>query len=205
MKVKYVGFGGYMEVPCYKDEICSEPCNMLSEISYDRKFLAKLKSNYFNAKALYETVKENAEEIERKILAENEFYETEDVAEMMEKRGGDGKPKRILEPNMTYMMDLDNELPRFIDLCYPEYVKAGIADPRGKGYCPDAQSRELLREATKQLVDYGIDIIPEGLGEKETLRKAVRNIKWRDKVLDLVLKLESDGIENYLTRERVSD
>ena len=64
MKVKYVGFGGYMEVPCYKDEICSEPCNMLSEISYDRKFLAKLKSNYFNAKALYETVKENAEEIE---------------------------------------------------------------------------------------------------------------------------------------------
>lgn len=178
---------------------------MLSQINYDRKFLAKLKSNYFNAKALYETVKENAEEIERKILAENEFYETEDVAEMMEKRGGDGKPKRILEPSMTYMMDLDNELPRFIDLCYPEYVKAGIADPRGKGYCPDAQARELLLEATKQLVDYGIDIIPEGLGEKETLRKAVRNIKWRDKVLDLVLKLESDGIENYLTRERVSD
>lgn len=178
---------------------------MLSQINYDRKFLAKLKSNYFNAKALYETVKENAEEIERKILAENEFYETEDVAEMMEKRGGDGKPKRILEPSMTYMMDLDNELPRFIDLCYPEYVKAGIADPRGKGYCPDAQARELLLEATKQLVDYGIDIIPEGLGKKETLRNAVRNIKWRDKVLDLVLKLESDGIENYLTRERVSD
>ena len=117
---------------------------MLPQISYDRKLLAKLKSNYFNAKALYETVKENAEEIERKILAENEFYETEDVAEMMEKRGGDGKPKRILEPDMTYMMDLDNELPRFIDLCYPEYVKAGIADPRGKEYCPDAQSRELL-------------------------------------------------------------
>lgn len=82
---------------------------MLPQINYDRKFLAKLKSNYFNAKALYETVKENAEEIERKILSENEFYETEDVAEMMEKRGGDGKPKRILEPSMTYMMDLDNE------------------------------------------------------------------------------------------------
>lgn len=178
---------------------------MLPQINYDRKFLAKLKSNYFNAKALYETVKENAEEIERKILAENEFYETDDVAKMMEKRGGDGKPKRILEPSMTYMMDLDNELPRFIDLCYPEYVKAGIADPRGKGYCPGAQARELLLEATKQLVDYGIDIIPEGFGEKETLRNAVRNIKWRDKVLDLVLKLESDGIENYLTRERVSD
>lgn len=73
---------------------------MLPKISYDRKFLAKLKSNYFNAKALYETVKENAEEIERKILSENEFYETEDIAEMMEKRGGDGKPKRIFEPKV---------------------------------------------------------------------------------------------------------
>ena len=34
-------------------------------------------------------------------------------------------------------------------------------------------------------------------GEKETLRKAVRNIKWRDKVLDLVLRLESDEVESY--------
>lgn len=170
---------------------------MLPQINYDRKFLAKLKSNYFNAKAFYETVKETAEEIERKILAENEFYETEEVAEMMEKRGGDGKKKRILEPSMTYMMDLDNELPRFIDLCYPEYVKAGIADPRGKGYCPDAQSRELLLEATKQLVEYGIEIIPDEFEEKETLRKAVRYIKWRDKVLDLVLGLESDEVESY--------
>lgn len=171
---------------------------MLPQISYDRKFLAKLKSNYFNAKVLYEMVKENAEEIERRILAENEFYETEDVAEMMEKRGGDGKPKRILEPSMTYMMDLDNELPRFIDLCYPEYVKAGIADTRGKEYCPDAQSRELLLEATKQLVEYGIEIIPDELKEKETLRKAVRNVKWRDKILNLVLSLESDEVESYV-------
>lgn len=170
---------------------------MLPQINYDRKLLVKLKSNYFNAKAFYETVKENAEEIERKILAENEFYETEEVAEMMGERGGDGKPKRILKPSMTYMMDLDNELPRFIDLCYPEYVKAGIADPRGKGYCPDAQSRELLLEATKQLVEYGIEIIPDEFEEKETLRKAVRNIKWRDKVLDLVLGLESDEVESY--------
>lgn len=170
---------------------------MLPQIQYDKVLLEKMKSNYFNAKALYETIKANAEEIQKKILAENEFYETEDVAEMMEKRGGDGKPKRILDPDLTYMMDLDNELPRFIDLCYPEYIKAGIADPRGREYCPDAQSRELLLEATKQLVEYGIDIIPDEFGEKETLRKAVQMIKYRDKVLDLVLRLESGEVENY--------
>ena len=138
-----------------------------------------MKSNYFNAKALYETIKANAEEIQRKVLAENEFYETEDIAKRMEKRGGDGKPKRILDPDLTYMMDLDNELPRFIDLCYPEYVKA------------------LMYEAEKQLVEYGIDIIPDEFGEKETLRKAVQMIKYRDKVLDLVLRLESGEVENY--------
>lgn len=170
---------------------------MLPQIQYDKVLLGKMKSNYFNAKALYETIKANAEEIQKKILAENEFYETEDVAEMMEKRGGDGKPKRILDPDLTYMMDLEKELPRFIDLCYPEYIKAGIADPRGREYCPDAQSRELLLEATKQLVEYGIDIIPDEFGEKETLRKAVQMIKYRDKVLDLVLRLESGEVENY--------
>lgn len=174
-------------------------------INYDKKILGKLKSNYFNAKALYETIKENAEEIQRKILAENEFYETEDVAEMMEKRGGNGKPERILDPDLTYMMDLDKELPRFIDLCYPEYVKAGIADPRGKDYIPEANAKDLMYEAEKQLVEYAIDIIPDEFGEKETLRKAVRNIKWKDKVFDLVLKLECDPIENYITGERMTD
>lgn len=83
---------------------------MLPQIQYDKVLLGKMKSNYFNAKALYETIKANAEEIQRKVLAENEFYETEDIAKRMEKRGGDGKPKRILDPDLTYMMDLDNEL-----------------------------------------------------------------------------------------------
>lgn len=171
---------------------------MFPQIQYDKALLGKLKNNYFNAKALYETVKEDAEEIQRKILAENEFYETEEMMDLEAKRGKKQiKPSRILDPDYTYMMDLENELPRFIDLCYPEYVKAGIADPRGKNYCPDAQPRELLLEATRQLVEYGIDIIPDEFGEKETLRKAVQMIKYRDKVLDIVLKLESGAIENY--------
>lgn len=171
---------------------------MLPTINYDKVLLGKLKSNYFNAKTLYETVKENAEEIQRKILAENEFYETEDVMDMKAKRGCLAtKPARILEPDETYMMDLDKEFPRFIDLCYPEYVKAGIADPRGKEYCPDAEERDLYYEATKQLVEYGIDIIPDEFPEKVTLKKAVQNLKWRDKVLDLVLRLESEEVECY--------
>lgn len=164
------------------------------KLDYDRELLAKLKKNYFMAKALYETVKENAEEIQKKILTENEFYETEDIAEKLEKRGGSGKPRRIFEPDNTYMMDLETELPRFIDLCYPEYIKAGIADPRGKDYIPEAEEKDLFYEAEKQLIEYGIDIIPDEFGEKETLRKAVQTIKYRDKVLDLVLRLDCGDI-----------
>lgn len=165
------------------------------QIEYDKKLLGKLKSNYFNAKALYECIKEQEKEIQRKILAENEFYETEDVAEI--KRNGNGKPERILDPDYTYMMNLETELPRFIDLCYPEYVKAGIADKRGKDYIPEAEAKDLYYESEKQLIQYAIDIIPDEFGEKETLRKAVQMIKYRDKVLDLVLRLESEEVENY--------
>ena len=55
----------------------------------------------------------------------------------------------------------------------------------------------MYHEAEKQLVQYAIDIIPDEFGEKKTLRKAVQMIKYRDKVLDLVLRLESEEVENY--------
>ena len=155
---------------------------MNMKMNYDKKLLAQLKNNYFMAKALYETTKEMAEDIQRKILAKYEFYETIEVA--------DGRPQRILDPDHTYMMDLEDDFQRYLDLCYSEYVKTGIADPRGRDYIPEAEEKDLYYEAMKQLVDYGIDIIPDEMGEKETLRKAVQMIKYRDKVLDLVLRLE---------------
>lgn len=169
---------------------------MLPQINYDKALLGKLKSNYFNAKVFLEMIQEQEKEIERKILAENEFYVEEELVELMEKRDGTGKPERILEPDNTYMMSEDDFL-KFIDLCYPEFVKAGIANPKGKEYCCDNEARELFNEATKQLVEYGIEIMPD-IPEKEVLRKAVWNIKWRDKVLDLVLSLESEGVESYV-------
>lgn len=160
------------------------------QLNYDKKLLAQLKNNFFMAKALYECIKNEAEEIQRKVLAENEFYESEELAEMMETRGGSGTPRRIFKPSETYLMDLEPDFQRYMDLTYAEYVKAGIDDPRGREYIPEAESKDLYYEAIKQLVDYGVDIIPDGMGEKETLRKAVQMIKYRDKVLDLVLRLE---------------
>ena len=46
-------------------------------INYDKAFLGKLKSNYFNAKALYKCIKEQAEDIERKLADDPEKYKDE--------------------------------------------------------------------------------------------------------------------------------
>lgn len=174
---------------------------MSLQINYDRKVLGKLKSNYFNAKALYKCIKHQAENIQTQVLLNNEFYESE---ECIVRRGKTKERKRIVDPFETYLMD-DADFQRYLDLTYAEYVKAGIDDKRGKERCPEAEARCLYFEARKQLINYGIEIVSDGFEEKSMLRRAAINTKWRDKILSLVLLLESDGIENYLTGEKISD
>jgi hypothetical protein len=94
----------------------------------------------------------------------------------------------INEPEENLMSETDfNE---YLDLCYAEYKRAGIDDKRGREYIPEAESRELYKQTEKLLVEYGIDIIPDEMTEKETLRNAVKITKYRDRVLELVLALE---------------
>ena len=161
----------------------------MKTLNYNKAELKKLKSNYFMAKALYETIKEQAEEIQKNILAVNEFYATDDMMERTIARGRTEADRRILKPFATFKMS-DNDFQKFLDLCYEEYKKAGIEDKRGKEYCPEAEVHDLYWEAEKQLVLYAIDIIPDGMKEKEKLREAIKNIKYKEKVLDLILKLE---------------
>ena len=161
----------------------------MAKLNYNKADLKVLKKVYFEARALYETIKEEAENIQATILANNEFYESEEWTERKATRGGDGERKRILKPFDSYLMN-DEAFQKYLDLCYKEYKKAGIDDKRGREYCPEAEAENLFWEAEKQLVLYGINIIPDGMAEKETLREAVKNIKYKEKVLDLILKLE---------------
>lgn len=158
-------------------------------LNYNKKELAVLKDNYFKARALYETIKEEAETIQKNILANNEFFESEEWTERMKKRGENGEPRRILRPFDTFLMK-DEDFQKYLDLCYEEYKRAGIDDKRGKEYIPEAEAKDLYWEAEKQLVLYGIEIIPDGMKEKETFREAIKNIKYKGKVLDLILRLE---------------
>ena len=159
-------------------------------MNYDKELLKKLKDNYFKAKALYECIKEQSEEIQRKVLAEHTFYATDDMFDAEELQQKTKEDKRIYEPDRTFLMDLENDFPKFLDLVYPEYIKAGISDKRGKEYIPEADAMDLMYEARKQLVDYAIEIIPDDEATKKTLSEARKIIKYEDKILNLILKLE---------------
>lgn len=151
---------------------------MLSPINVN--MLWQLKNNYYLAKAMYETTKSMAYEIQAKVLEENAFFEVPEGAE----------PKRILDPNLVYHMDLEEDFQRYLDLVYPEYVKAGIADPRGREYVPEAEEKETLQKAEDALIQFAVRIMPDQHVSKDTVLKAMTNAKQRETLLDLVLRLE---------------
>ena len=159
-------------------------------LQYDKKRLKLLKKEYFASKEKCEAIKNMAEEIERNILITHEFYEDEMWAEKGCISGIEIEmPKRILKPFDSYLMP-DLAFQEYLDLCHEEYKRAGIADERGKEFIPQAASEAAYLEAEKQLILYGIDIIPDRMREKEILRKAVSDRRNAQKVLDLVLQLE---------------
>lgn len=159
-------------------------------MTFNKTELKALKDTYFVAKALYESVRDTAEEIQKNILKKYPFYEDAEKLNILNESRRMKEKTRILKPFDSYLMS-DADFDTYLNLCYDEYKRAGIDDKRGRGWVPEAESRELYIEATKMLVEFGLSIIPDKLTkEKETLKEAVKNIKYRDKILDLVLRLE---------------
>lgn len=93
--------------------------------NYGEEIRAAQKAYVF-AEAIEETIKEAVEDIQKKILSENEYFI---MPEYEDRRG---IAKRITEPKRTYMMDEEIFLNDFLVKCHEEYQKAGIADSRGK-------------------------------------------------------------------------
>ena len=139
---------------------------------------------YLIARATEETIKGIVQDIQKKILANGEYMV------MPEFKNRKGTPERITEPKHTYLMDEEIFINDFLEKCYAEYQKAGIADSRGKEYIPEAVAHDTRKQAENELLRLAIDIIPNDLTGKETLKKAVNHWKYREQILDLILKLE---------------
>lgn len=138
---------------------------------------------YIAAKVSEEAIKGIAEDIQRKILAENVYIIS------LEFQNRRGISERITEPKHTYLMDEEIFINDFLEKCYAEYQKAGIADSRGKEYVPEAVARDTRLEAEKALIQLAINILPD-IPEKETLKKATTHYKYRNQILDLILRLD---------------
>ena len=139
---------------------------------------------YITAKAAEEAIKGIAEDIQRKILVENIYTVS---PEFQNRRG---IVERITEPQHTYVRDEEIFLNDFLEKCYAEYQKVGIADSRGKEYIPEAVARDTRLDAEKALMQLALDILPD-IPEKETLRKATTHWKYREQILDLILRLDA--------------
>ena len=116
------------------------------KVKYNKQELKTLKETYFTARALFETIRDTTEEIQKKILAEHPFFEEKEKSAMFEVKGRGNKDTRILKPFDSYLMS-ETDFNKYLDLCYTEYKRAGIDDKRGREYLPEAEEHIILHQA----------------------------------------------------------
>ena len=140
--------------------------------------------------AAEQTVKEIAEEIETKVLAENEYMMDAKHIDELNEAGNSRhwKVERITKPFDSYLM-ADDDFQDYLEKCYTEYVKAGIAHPQGKGYCPDAPYREARIKAENALLDLFERVMPEVISH-EDYKMMRTHWKYRDRLLNLALDMK---------------
>lgn len=155
--------------------------------------IADLQATYYIAKAAEETINEIDEEIKRKVLAENEYYITGELWELTLKRDPNAE-RRITDPKADYKMFSDTDTAQqndYLDKLYAEYLKAGIADERGRGWIPSAKVRDVRHEAEKALINIVIDLF-KNTEYEELFRRAAQHWKYREQLLELILKLKAE-------------
>lgn len=160
---------------------------MNTQIVYDKKVLRKMKRNYYMSKALYEVIKAESEKIQNDILKEHEYYESDENLELRRTYDKTAKRKRITREYDTFLME-DKDFDQFLDILYERCKKAGIADERGKEWCPEANAHKLYTMAEKELVNYAISLMP--WNEQIILKKAALITKHWESILDAILRLE---------------
>lgn len=132
--------------------------------------LKQLKDKYFKIKTRLDKIQAISKNNERKILSTNKFY--------------DDRGKRVLI-DANNIADL-NEFKRFLNLLYIENKKAGlqVTDP---DLVPGWKERKELKLIEDQLLKLQLETLPCGL--KKDIAQAQNHWKYRQKCLDLILKL----------------
>jgi len=144
--------------------------------------MSNVKSNYMIAKAQYDAVVQTKEDGQEKVLKENVFY----------------TPDGRRATNDFMMIDVnEKDYIKFLKLCYPEYKKAGL-NPKDYNDPIDWKYHEKLIKAENELIAWGKSKIinyPQykiNAKDLEKLSEKIKyNFKYRDKVIDLTLRLSA--------------
>ena len=129
-----------------------------------RKY-SKVQENYLLAKANLDVLEAQEKEIDRKYIVEHHIVNP------------DGSI-----PSVSWMIDDDEIANKAIAECSKIVEDSGL-------WAQILEARELLKEAEKVLIAYGLSIAPSK--ERLILEKTVvNNYTTRLKVIDLVLKLD---------------
>lgn len=134
--------------------------------------IKKAQDQYLIAKAELETVEFIEHENITKILANNTFT--------------DDEGKRVLNPEEDFLIKRE-ELDEFLELLFIENKNAGLA-AIDKETAIDWKYEKRLKEIEKELFDLQLETVPNGI--KKDVEKAQNHYKFRDKALDLILKLD---------------
>lgn len=140
--------------------------------------------NYLQSKANDETVKKIDKETKIKVLKTHEFY-TEYIPELPEE-----PIERILDPIGDFRMS-EKDFETYCKLVYEENKKSGVYTPDWNTTV-DYKTRKELIEAENKLFEIGQYIIPNSV--RETLKGAFTDYKYRDYIIDLMIKCDAKTI-----------
>ena len=136
--------------------------------------LKRLQLDYFKAKAAVDTIKKIAEENVVEVLQENEFYNDE----------GD----RVLLASHSWTIKAGN-FTTYLELVFGKNVDSGLPVTNPE-LVPGYPEEEKVNKIESKLFKLQLEIIPEDM--KEDIKEAQQHWKYREKALDLILRLTLD-------------
>lgn len=138
--------------------------------------LKQAQNNYMVALAAYKASKAIETDAKTEVLKNHVFV-------------NDETGERITSPNADFMMD-DASFPQYCQYVHETMLSMGLDIPAEN--TADYKTRPVLRAAEEKLIDMSISIVPAGL--HKNLNIARQNLKYRQEMIDLTLRLDAQGV-----------
>lgn len=164
----------------------------------------KARKLYFIALAMNETNLDIDNKSKGEVLKENEFYFNSES--ICQKKGS-----RLIDHKLDYNLS-ETEFKRYLKLVHKKRLKKGLKLPYNKfkwsikenwNLTADCETSTILNKARKNLIECGINILPEPLYSEFKKLNILKNYSNSKKVLNIMLKLDLG--ENWTAEEVLNE